>query len=147
MLLVEKIRLLFQNARVERLELKPSAERRADDLISLLCGLFRNHLEFLPGVSSCGFCHQLHLARTVHGNEPPCRLVDGLAHREKAVILQDGRLVRTERFRDLLSLVEIDRDPAVIVVKSVIVVEGANVLRDRIELAAERGKGAAISRV
>src|SRR5262245_9971788 len=63
------------------------------------------------------------------------------------MVLQDCRLARSERLRDLASFVQLDRDPAVVGIERVIVVEGADVLRDGIERASKRGKGTAIGRM
>lgn len=67
----EEIRLFFQDARVERLELKPAAERRTDDVMGLLRRFFRYYLQRFVGSCRRGLRQQLNLARAIHGDEPP----------------------------------------------------------------------------
>src|SRR5215510_6650333 len=67
----EEIRLLFQNAGVERLELEPAGERGADDLERLFGRRLGEHLQWLA-VSCCGcFGKKLDMAGALHGDEPP----------------------------------------------------------------------------
>src|SRR5713226_9618422 len=89
---IEEIRLLPEDARIKRLELKPAAERRADDVIGLLRRLLRDELQRLVGPRRGGLRQKLHLTGPVHRYEPPGRLVDGLADGQQSVVLQDSRL-------------------------------------------------------
>lgn len=54
-----------------------------------------------------GLGQDLHLARSLHGHEPPRRLVHGRADGEQSVVLQDGRLAAAEASRDPLPLVAV----------------------------------------
>lgn len=85
-----------------------------------------------------GFGEQLGLATSVHGDEPPGGLLDGLAYREQAMILQDGRLVRTKSCRDAFTLGRLVHDAGEVREESVVLVKGAGILSDGIEQPPER---------
>src|SRR5580698_8023661 len=143
---LQEVRLLLDDARVERLELEPAREWAAHDLISLRGDVGRNELQALA-VPQRRLGDELHLAGALHRDEPPHRLIDRSSDREQAVVLQDRSLLLADRFGYALALVEFDRHPAEIVIKRVVVIEGANVLGDRRERAPERRKSASVGRM
>ncbi len=61
--------------------------------------------------AAAGIGGELHLAASLHRDEPPGRLVDALADREQAVVPQDRRLAVAERVGDALALVQFDTTP------------------------------------
>src|SRR5262249_1157424 len=67
------------------------------------------------------------------------RLVHRVPDREEAVVAQDHRLLLAEGVGETLALLEVEDDARVVVEQGVVLVEGADVLRDRVEQPAERG--------
>ena len=92
-----------------------------------------------------GLRQQLGLARALHGDEPPGRLVDRrLPDGQQPVVRQDDGLVPAERVGQSLALLEIEHDTGVVVEQGVVAVERAGVLGDRIEQPAQRRPGLAV---
>jgi hypothetical protein len=74
------------------------------------------------------------LARALHRDEPPCGLVDRrLTDREQAVVRQDHGLVPRERLREALAFLEVVHDAGVVVEHSMVAVERARILGERVE--------------
>src|ERR1700686_4069855 len=80
-----------------------------------------------------GLGEQLRLATSVHGDEPPGGLLDGLAYGDQAVIAQDRRLVWTESFGYSLALRCFVHYAGEVREQSMILVKRASVLGDGIE--------------
>src|ERR1700722_7476166 len=87
---LQEIRLLLDDARIERLELEPARERATHDFVGLRGGLRRNELQALA-ILERRLGDELHLARPLHGDEPPHRLIDRGSDRNQAVALEDRR--------------------------------------------------------
>ena len=119
--LIEQIRLFFDDAGVERLELEPPGLGRADDRVRLARRGVADQLRRLAGTRRRRFGQDLHLARPLHRDEPPRGLVHGLAHGQQAVVLQDGRLVRPQRVGNALALVQLHHHPAKVIVQRMVV--------------------------
>ena len=90
---------------------------------------------------------QLGLARALHGDEPPGRLVDRVPDGQQPVVAEDDGLVVAERVGDALALLDVEHHAGVVVEERVVLVEGADVLGDRVERAAERRPRLAVDRV
>lgn len=140
--LLEKVGVRAGDALPERLKLEPSRQVRTDQRVSILRSFVGNSLRLAGGLSK-----KLRLARAVHSNEPPGGFVDGVADGEQAVISQDDRLLGSESSSDTVTFGSFFNDAGVIVEDRVIFVEGAGILRERIEAAAERGPRLAVKRM
>ena len=81
------------------------------------------------------------MAAPFHRHEPPHCFINRAADRNQAVVSQDCRLVRSERFRDPVAFAGLGNEYARVVEENMILVEGAGVLRDRVEDPADRGPG------
>ena len=90
---------------------------------------------------------QLGLAGTLHGDEPPDGLVHRVADGEKPVVAKDDSLVVAEGGGDALALFGVDHHAGVVVEEPVVLVEGADVLGDGVESAAQAGPRLAVDRV
>src|SRR5579875_1802367 len=66
---------------------------------------------------------------------------------EQAVVAQDHRFVVAEGMGDPLALLGVDHHPGVVVEQGVVLVEGADVLGDRLEEPAQGGQRLAVHRV
>ena len=66
---------------------------------------------------------------------------------QQSVIAQDDRFARAERARDAVALGGLVDHAGEIVEQAVVLIEGARVLRDRVEQAAERRPGLAVDGV
>src|SRR4051812_47330015 len=84
---VEQVGLEAHDPLVQRLEAVPAGEVRPD-----LAGGEPGVLLVDGAGRACRLGQQLGLARALHGDEPPRRLVDRLADREQPVVLEDHRL-------------------------------------------------------
>ena len=125
---LKQVRLLARNAVPHGLELEPARQRYANLRMRQLGGLMRN-LARLSG----GFRQQLRLARTVHRDEPPRRLVHGMPDGEQAVIAQNRSLFVAQRLGDAVAFVRLVDHSAVIAEHHMIFVKRARILRQRIE--------------
>jgi hypothetical protein len=97
--LVEEIRFVTEDAREKWLKLEPSRE------MSSYLPPGSDRLRVIdPYRLTSSLGEQLRVATPVHGDEPPGCLFHRLAHGEQAVIPQNCRLVRTEGFRNPLTL-------------------------------------------
>src|SRR2546429_8212199 len=98
---VEQVGLLPHDLVVQRLKAEVPGDVRAD--------LRGRELRYL-GLDQHGIPRrrreQLRLAGPLHRDEPPRRLVDGVADREQAVVAQDDGLAATEGVRQALALLE-----------------------------------------
>src|SRR5580693_2945981 len=126
--LLEEIGLLARDPVEERLEAEPAGQVRAD----LRCGQARHLRADLDRRARRGR-EELRLARPLHRDEPPRRLLDGVPDGQQAVVAEDGRLVAAEGVGDPLALLEVEDDPGVVVEHRVVLVEGADVLGDGLE--------------
>src|SRR5665213_989154 len=88
--------------------------------------------------------HQLGLAGPLHGDEPPGRLVDRVAHGHEPMVAQDGCLVVSQGMGDALALLDVHHHAGVVVEHGVVVVEGAHVLGDGVEGPSEGGPRLAV---
>src|SRR5204863_6821486 len=130
--LAQEIRLVSHDEVVERLEAEP-----ADDVGTDLGGGDGGAL-FADGHRRPGGLRQkLGLAAAFHGDEPPRRFLDRTTDGQKPVVAQDHRLVRAERVGDSLALFPIKHDTRVVIKDTVVLIELARVLRQRVELAPE----------
>jgi len=93
------------------------------------------------------FGQQLRLATSLHGDEPPRGFVHGLAHGEQPMVAQHYRLAASQRLGDAVSLGGFVDHARVVVKQPVAFVEGARILRDRVQQPAERRPGFAAHRV
>src|ERR1700722_18828688 len=105
---LQEIRLLLDDAGVERLELEPAGERVAHDFERLRGGFRRNLFQGLA-IFKRRLGDELHLARPLHGDEPPYRLIDRASDRNQAVALQDRRFALADRIGYPPAVVELDR--------------------------------------
>src|SRR5277367_6200282 len=112
---VQEVRLLLYDPRIERLELEPARERATDDFVRLRGSLRRDLLQGLATFKR-RLGYELYLARPLHGDEPPHRLIDRSADRDQAVVLQDRRLALADRVGDPLAFVKLDRHAAKVVI-------------------------------
>src|SRR5471030_2145990 len=85
-----------------------------------------------------GLSHELGLAATLHGDEPPGGFIHGLAYGQQSVIAQNHRLRVAQRLGDAVSLGGLVDYAGIVVEQAVIFVKRAGILRDRIEQPAER---------
>src|SRR5262245_59501171 len=127
---LKRIRLLFCDAGVKRLELEPAGDRGT----YLLGGEF-GVLVFDQSQFAGGLGQQLRMATALHRNEPPGGLVDRAADGQQSVISQDDGFVLAERGGEALAFDLVVNHSGVIVVDAVVFIERAGVLRDRIERA------------
>src|SRR5262249_32108362 len=80
--------------------------------------------------------HQLRLAASLHSDEPPSGLIDAVAHGEQAMISHDDCLCCSERLSNTRAFGSIEHQALEVVEERMVAVEGAGVLRQRIEEAA-----------
>ena len=71
----------------------------------------------------------------------------GVADREQSMVAEDDCLVVAERMCETLPFLQIEHDAGVVVEEAVVLVEGADVLGERFELATQRGPGLPVHRV
>ena len=91
---------------------------------------------------------QLGLARALHRDEPPRRLVDrGLPDGQQPVVRQDDGLVPAQCVRDPLAFLEVEHDAGVVVEHRMVAVERAGVLGEGIERPAQRRPRLAVHRM
>src|SRR5262245_5281865 len=100
---VEEVRLLFDDAVVERLEAQPAGKMVTD-----LAGCDRGLLVVDRLGRTCRLREQLGLARALHRDEPPRRFVDGVTNGEEPVIAKDDGLGVTQRVGDALALLDVE---------------------------------------
>src|SRR5438270_13995937 len=114
---IEQVGLLPNDAVVERLEAEPAAEGVADlaggELGLVLVDLHRRARRL---------GHQLHLTRTLQGDEPEGRLVDRLTDGEQPVVAEDDGLGVAEGVGEALALFEVAHHTRVLVEESVVAV-------------------------
>jgi hypothetical protein len=96
--LFKQIRFFAGDARKERLELEPSRHV----VSKLLSGGDRRSVVNLFGSANC-LGQQLCLTTSVHRNEPPSGFFHTVAHRQQAVVLEDGGFALAESLRDALA--------------------------------------------
>ena len=84
------------------------------------------------------FGHELGLAASFHGDEPPGGLVHRMAYRQQAVITEDDGFLLAQSFGDALAFGSFVNHSGEIREQRMVFVEGAGVLGDRVEQAAER---------
>src|SRR5262245_13440996 len=127
---LKQIRLLFRDARVERLELEPAGEHGADLLAGQFSVLVINQTQFAGGLGQ-----QLRLATALHRNEPPGGLINRSADGQQSVVAQDDGFVLAERGGDALAFDRVVNHSRVIVEDAMVFIERTGVLSDRIERA------------
>ena len=88
----------------------------------------------LPAASAM----QLRLAALVHAEEPERSGLHRVADGEQAVVAQDDGFALTEHRADAVAFRGVEHYAVVVLEDGVVFVEGARVLRDRVELLAER---------
>jgi len=94
------------------------------------------------------FREELALAAALQGDEPEGGCIHALAHGEQAVVLVDGGLALQEVVGEGMAGRLLQHHLAAIGLdQAVVVVEGAAVLRDRIEPLAQAGEGLAVGRM
>lgn len=131
----------------QRFRAEPTGPLGAHGLVRVR-GVFVVDLD--GGASSAGASgvgHELGVAALFHAQEPEDGGLDGVADGEKAVVLEQDRLVVRQRGRDVLALFLGEHDAVEGLVDDVVVVEGAAVLADDVEFAAEGAEGAAVDAV
>src|SRR5882724_2201329 len=126
--LLEEVRLVAEDTRQHRLKLEPSCHRASDLLPRRKRG---GGIDLYRHAGRLG--QQLRLATAVHGDEPPRRFLDALAHGEQSVIPQNHRLMFPESLRDARALRRFVDHAGKIREQSVVLVKRAGVLRDGIE--------------
>jgi len=94
----------------ERLELKPSGKRGADERVGVLRG-FGGNLARLAR----GFGQQLRLAGAIHGDEPPGGFVNGAPNGEQPVVEKDSRFFRSEDVSNAVAFGSFFDDAAIII--------------------------------
>src|SRR5690349_8599910 len=132
--LLQQIGLLADNSCPEGLELEPAGHVRSD----LLTRDFGVRCIDLHRVT-CSLGHQLSLATSFHGNEPPGRFVHGLTYGQQPMITKNHRFPVPQDLSDALAFGSFVDYAGEIWEKRVIFVERADILRDGIKQAAERG--------
>ena len=87
------------------------------------------------------------LATAIHRDEPPGGFFNALAHREQAVILENGRFALAEGLGDALAFGCFVDDAGKIGENGMVFVKRAGVLRDGIEQASQRRPGFSVHRM
>ena len=134
--------MFADDAGPERLELKPSSHVRSN----LLLGEGGADRVDLYG-SAGGFGHQLGLAASFHGDEPPGGFVDGVAHGQQAMIAQDDCFPVAQGCGNSLTFGSLIDDSCEVCKQGMIVIKGADVLGDGIEQTTERRPGLSVQRM
>jgi hypothetical protein len=83
--------------------------------------------------SAYPFRQQLSLTAAIHRDEPPGGFLDAVAHREQAVILENGGFALAEGLRDAFAFGCFVDDAGKIRENGVVFVKCASVLRDGVE--------------
>lgn len=138
---------LFMNHIKERLSREIASIRSPYRLVGKHRILIINHNRLLTPRPSRSLRQQLRLAALVHTHKPKHGLVDRLPQRKQSVVLQQRGLGRPDRPRNVLALLGRQHDAVERLVQRVVVVERARVLRDGVQLAAERAEGTAVDGV
>src|SRR5438552_14459713 len=139
---VEQVGLLAHDAVVEGLEAEPPGDVAAD----LAAGELGLSLVDENGLAG-GLRHQLHLAGALHGDEPEGGFVDRVADGEQPVVAKDHRLAVAQSVGQALALFQVEDDTGVVVEQGVVAVEGADVLGQGVEKAAQGRPRLAVRRV
>lgn len=90
---------------------------------------------------------ELRVARLVQADEPERGRVDGLAHRDEAVVLQDDGLAVTQGFGNPLAFLSVQHDPPKVIVDRMTPPEADGVLGHHVQLAAKDREGLAVDGV
>ncbi len=139
---IQEVGLLGDYPIPERLEGEIAAAMRADLRGRQARDLGRDQLR-----RSRRLRQELRVRGVVHGDEPPRGRLDCRTDGQQPVILQDDRLLLAERARKSHAFVLREHNPGERVEYGVILIEGARVLRERVERPAEGGPRFAISRM
>lgn len=91
-----------------------------------------------------GLCQQLSVAALIHAHKPKDGLVDSLPDGQKSMVLQQRSLLGPNTTRDVASLLGSKHNPVEGLVDGVVIVEGAGVLGDCIQLAAQGAEGSSV---
>lgn len=94
-----------------------------------------------------GLRHQLHLAALLERDEPEDGRLHRRAHGQQAVVLQKTGLLAAQRGGDVLALLSGEHGALELTVHREVSVEGARVLRQHVDRAAERAEGPAVEAV
>ncbi|ROV98331.1 hypothetical protein VMCG_07153 [Cytospora schulzeri] len=109
--------------------------------------LIRDDNGLLAARASSCLGEQLRLATLVHADEPEYRLLDGPTHRKGSVVLQQRRLLVPDAPRDVPALFSGKDYTVEGFVHGVVIVEGAGILGDDIQLAAQGTERSSIDRM
>lgn len=90
---------------------------------------------------------QLRLAALVHAHKPKDRLVDGVPHGQESMVLQQCCLLVSNTGRNVAPLLGSEHNPVEGLVDGVVIVKGAGILCDCIQLAAQGTEGSSVDGV
>ena len=138
--LVEEVGVAAADLVPKGLKIQPAGLLRADSGVGVFGPLVSDQLGFTRRLRK-----QLALAAAFHGDEPERRRINALAHAEQAVILVDGCFAVIKVPGEALAGFLFQHHlAAVFADQGVVVEEHAGILRDRIEVPAQAGKGPAV---
>jgi hypothetical protein len=130
-----------------RLPAEPTGPRSAYRLVGKLCILLLD-LDGFPSLAARRrIRHQLRLTAFLEADEPEDGGLDRLPHSQQAMVLEKCGLAVAETVCDVFALLFSEDDAVELAVDGVVVMEGAGVLGDGVELAAEGAEGAAVDAV
>ena len=104
----------------QRLRAKVSSGRRAHRLVRKRGVRFVDLDGLAAATSSRSVRQQLRVAAFLQTHEPEHALLDALADRQQAVVLQQRRLLLAQRLRDVLALLLGEDDPVELLVDDVV---------------------------
>ena len=117
---------------------EPARRRTTNRPLRVRRLLIPDNDRLLPARASSRFGHELRVAALLQRDEPEDSFLDGLPDCQQAVILQESGLLVAETCSDVFALFFGKHDAVEAVIDDVVVVEGAGVLRDCVDFAAER---------
>src|SRR4029453_3245260 len=130
---LEEVRLQGFDLVPERLEAAPAVQRLADLFVRMRRHFVRERSVGGPSTRRCERADEQHRLRAaLEQVEPERSLVDGLADREQAVVLEDQRFARADRRGEAARLGRVVDRAGEIAEYRVVLVERAVVLADRL---------------